>query len=133
MIHRAILGSLERFFGILIEHYKGNFPLWLAAVQVVIIPIADRHHAYAETLKQQLREEKIRVNIDDRREKMGYKIRDAEIHKIPLILIVGDKEIEQKSVSVRVHTVGDRGKMEVDEFLAKIKELINNKSMKIDL
>jgi len=133
MIHRALLGSLERFFGILIEHYKGNFPLWLAAVQAVIIPIADRHNAYAETLNQRLKEEKIRVKIDDRREKMGYKIRDAETHKIPLILIVGDKEIEQNNISVRVHTEGDKGKMDVDEFLAKIKELINNKSMEIDL
>jgi len=133
MIHRALLGSLERFFGILIENYKGNFPLWLAAVQVVIIPIADRHNAYAETLKERLREERIRVKVDDRREKMGYKIRDAETQKIPLILIVGDKEIEQKNVSVRVHTVGDKGKMDIDEFLAKIKELINNKSLEIDL
>lgn len=133
MIHRALLGSLERFFGILIEHYKGNFPLWLAAVQAVIIPIADRHSAYAETLNQRLKEARIRAKIDDRREKMGYKIRDAETHKIPLILIVGDKEIEQNNVSVRVHTIGDKGSMEVDEFLAKIRELINNKSMKIDL
>jgi len=133
MIHRALLGSLERFFGILIEHYKGNFPLWLAAIQVVIIPIADRHNAYAKTLRQRLKEARIRVDIDDRREKMGYKIRDAEIHKIPIILIVGDKEIEQNNVSIRVHTIGDRGKMDVDEFLAKIEELINNKSMEIDL
>jgi len=132
MIHRALLGSLERFFGILIEHYKGNFPLWLAAVQVVIIPIADRHNAYAEALKKRLREARIRVKVDDRREKMGYKIRDAETQKIPLILIVGDKEIEQKNVSVRVHTAGDKGKMDIDEFLAKIKELINNKSLEID-
>jgi len=133
MIHRALLGSLERFFGILIEHYKGNFPLWLAAVQMVVIPIADRHNAYAEALKQRLREARIRVKVDDRREKMGYKIRDAEIHKVPLILIVGDKEMEQKNVSVRVHTAGDRGQMDVDVFLAKIRELINNKSMQIDL
>jgi threonyl-tRNA synthetase len=133
MIHRALLGSLERFFGILIEHYKGNFPLWLAPVQAVVIPIADRHQEYAETLNQRLKDARIRVKVDDRREKMGYKIRDAETHKIPLILIVGDKEIEQKNLSVRVHTVGDRGKMEVDEFLAKIKELINNKSLEIDI
>jgi len=105
----------------------------LAAIQVVIIPIADRHNAYAKTLRQRLKEARIRVDIDDRREKMGYKIRDAEIHKIPIILIVGDKEIEQNNVSIRVHTIGDRGKMDVDEFLAKIEELINNKSMEIDL
>jgi threonyl-tRNA synthetase len=84
-------------------------------------------------LNRRLKEARIRVKVDDRREKMGYKIRDAETQKIPLILIVGDKELEQNNISVRVHTVGDKGKMDVDEFLAKIKELINNKSMKIDL
>ncbi|MBN1224687.1 MAG: threonine--tRNA ligase [Candidatus Aminicenantes bacterium] len=133
MIHRALLGSLERFFGILIEHYKGNFPLWLSPVQVVVIPIADRHSEYASGVCRQLKEARIRARVDERREKMGYKIRDAETHKIPLILIIGDKEIERENVSVRVHTVGDRGQMGVDEFLAKIKELIKNKSLEIEL
>jgi threonyl-tRNA synthetase len=132
MIHRALLGSLERFFGILIEHYKGNFPLWLSPVQVIIIPIADRHSEYASKLNQRLREEGIRTRVDERREKMGYKIRDAEKQKIPLILIIGDKEVEHGDISLRIHTAGDRGRMEIDEFLAKIKELIKNKSLEIE-
>ncbi len=133
MIHRALLGSLERFFGILIEHYNGSFPLWLAPVQVLIIPIADRHNSYADELFQRFRDERMRVEVDRRREKMGYKIRDAETHKIPLILIVGDREVEQKKVSVRIHTLGDRGQMDVNEFLEKTWNLIKNKSIKIEL
>ncbi len=133
MLHRALLGSLERFFGILIEHYNGNFPLWLAPVQAIIIPIADRHNAYADSLSQRFKNEGLRTEVDGRREKMGYKIRDAEKHKIPLILIVGDKEIEQEKVSVRVHTLGDRGQMSVNEFLEKTWELIKNKSLQYEL
>ena len=133
MIHRAILGSLERFFGILIEHYNGSFPLWLAPVQVKIIPIADRHNAYADTLLEKFRDEGMRSEVDRRREKMGYKIRDAETHKVPLILVVGDREVEQEKVSVRVHTLGDRGQMDVNEFLEKSWELIKNKSLKTEL
>ncbi len=133
MIHRALLGSLERFFGILIEHYNGSFPLWLAPVQVTIIPIADRHNDYAESLFQNFRNEGMRAEVDRRREKMGYKIRDAETHKVPLILIVGDREVAQKKVSVRIHTLGDRGQMGVNEFLEKTWELIKNKAMKTEL
>jgi threonyl-tRNA synthetase len=133
MIHRALLGSLERFFGILIEHYNGSFPLWLAPVQVKIIPIADRHNVYADTLLEKFRGEGMRVQVDRRREKMGYKIRDAETHKVPLILVVGDREVEQQKVSVRIHTLGDRGQMEVNEFLEKTWELIKNKSLKTEL
>ncbi len=133
MIHRAILGSLERFFGILIEHYKGSFPLWLAPVQMKIIPIADRHNAYADTLLEKFRDKGMRSEVDRRREKMGYKIRDAETHKVPLILVVGDREVEQEKVSVRVHTLGDRGQMDVNEFLEKSWELIKNKSLKTEL
>ncbi len=133
LIHRALLGSLERFFGILIEHYKGNFPLWLAPVQVDIIPIADRHASYAEELHEEFKKKKIRSSIDSRREKVGYKIRDAEMQKIPLILIVGDKEIENKTVSVRIHTVGDKGEMKFNEMLAKTSELIENKELTVNL
>jgi threonyl-tRNA synthetase len=133
MIHRAILGSLERFFGILIEHYNGSFPLWLAPVQVKIIPIADRHNAYADTLLEKFRDEGMRSEVDRRREKMGYKIRDAETHKVPLILVVGDREVEQEKVSVRIHALGDRGQMDVNEFLEKSWELIKNKSLKTEL
>ncbi|MGB6340525.1 MAG: threonine--tRNA ligase [Candidatus Aminicenantaceae bacterium] len=133
MIHRAILGSLERFFGILIEHYNGSFPLWLAPVQAKIIPIADRHNAYADMLLEKFRDKGMRSEVDRRREKMGYKIRDAETHKVPIILVVGDREVEQEKVSVRVHTLGDRGQMDVNEFLEKSWELIKNKSLKIEL
>ena len=133
LIHRALLGSLERFFGILIEHYNGNFPLWLAPVQVIIIPVADRHNAYAEALDDTFKENGLRSSVNIRREKVGYKIRDAETHKIPLILIVGDKEVSQQNVSLRIHTEGDRGKIGVNEFLEKVKEMIKNRSLSLNL
>jgi len=133
MIHRALLGSLERFFGILVEHYNGNFPLWLAPVQVVLIPIADRHNPYAEELRHRCKERGLRTQLDIRREKVGYKIRDAETQKIPLILIVGDKEVQRQTLSVRVHTQGDKGEMEVNEFLDKVTRLIHNKSLAVNL
>ena len=133
LIHRALLGSLERFFGILIEHYNGNFPLWLAPVQVIIIPVADRHNAYAEALDNTFKENGLRSSVNIRREKVGYKIRDAETHKIPLILIVGDKEVSQQNVSLRIHTEGDRGKIGVNEFLEKVKEMIKNRSLSLNL
>jgi threonyl-tRNA synthetase len=132
MIHRALLGSLERFFGILIEHYNGSFPLWLAPVQVKIIPIADRHNAYADTLQKKFIDVGMRTEVDRRREKMGYKIRDAETHKVPLILIVGDREVEQEKVSLRIHGLGDQGQMNVNEFLEKSWELIKNRSLKTE-
>jgi threonyl-tRNA synthetase len=124
---------LERFFGVLIEHYNGNFPVWLAPVQVIFLPIADRHNPYVENLSHKFREQGIRASVDHRREKIGYKIRDAEIHKIPLMCIVGDKEVSEESVSLRIHGVGDRGKMDVNEFLEKVKELVKNKSLSINI
>ncbi len=133
LIHRALLGSLERFFGILIEHYNGNFPVWLAPVQVVILPITDRHNDYADSLDKTLKENGLRSKKDLRREKVGYKIRDAEVHKIPFLLIVGDKEVKNNTASLRVHTVGDKGEVNVNEFLEKVKELDKNKSLSINL
>ncbi len=133
MIHRALLGSLERFFGILIEHYNGNFPLWLAPVQVAVIPVADRHNVYAHSLGKKIKDRRIRAWVDIRREKVGYKIRDAEIQKIPLIVIVGDKEMTRQTASLRVHTKGDRGEVNIEEFLEKIIEIIKNKALGIDL
>jgi len=133
LIHRALLGSLERFFGLLIEHYKGNFPFWLAPVQVIIIPIADRHNDYASTLDKKFKENGLRSQIDLRREKVGYKIRDAEIQKIPILLIVGDKEVTQGTASLRIHTIGDRGEIIIDEFLEKLKEMSKNKSLTVNL
>ena len=132
LIHRALLGSLERFFGILIEHYNGNFPLWLAPVQVIAIPIADRHTEYAESLSARVRESRIRATVDRRREKVGYKIRDAETGKIPLILIIGDKEVENKTAALRVHSQGDKGEINVNEFLEKVIDLIKNRSLSVN-
>jgi threonyl-tRNA synthetase len=133
LIHRAILGSLERFFGVLIEHYNGNFPVWLAPVQVIIIPVAERHDDYAISLDKKFKENGLRSHPDLRREKIGYKIRDAEVHKIPLILVVGDKEVTKGTASLRVHTKGDRGEVVVNEFLEKVKELDKNKHLTVDL
>jgi len=129
MVHRALLGSLERFFGILIEHYKGNFPLWLAPVQVIILPISERHEEYAVILEKRFQERGIRSQADTRREKIGYKIREAENQKIPLILVVGDKEVAAGTASLRVHTQGDKGQVQVAEFLEKIVDLNKNKSL----
>ena len=132
MVHRALLGSLERFFGILVEHYKGNFPFWLAPVQAVVLPIADRHEEYAVALDKRLQERGIRSQADTRREKVGYKIRDAESQKIPLILVVGDKEVAAGTASLRVHTQGDKGQVQVAEFLEKIVDLNKNKSLTLN-
>jgi len=133
LIHRAILGSLERFFGVLVEHYKGNFPVWLAPVQIIIIPVAERHNDYATSLDKTFKENGLRSCVDLRREKIGYKIRDAEIHKIPLILVVGDKEVTKGTASLRVHTQGDKGEVVVNEFLEKVKELDENKYLTVNL
>ena len=128
LIHRALLGSLERFFGILIEHYNGNFPLWLAPVQVIVLPIAERHHDYAVSIDNKLKDQGLRSKADLSREKIGYKIREAERQKIPLILVVGDKEVANGTASLRVHTQGDKGEVGVARFLEKILDLDKNKS-----
>jgi threonyl-tRNA synthetase len=133
MVHRALLGSLERFFGILIEHYNGNFPVWLAPVQVIILPISDRHKDYALSVEKRFQEHNLRSRVDARREKIGYKIRDAESQKIPFILVVGDKEAANGTASLRIHTQGDRGEVQVGEFLEKIMELNKNRSLSVIL
>jgi len=133
MIHRALLGSLERFFGILVEHYNGAFPLWLAPVQVLILPIADRHAEYARKLEAHFEENGIRTKVDERREKVNYKIREAEHHKVPLILVVGDKEMAAGTASLRVHGQGDKGPVAVGEFLEKVKRLNDNKSLTVSV
>jgi threonyl-tRNA synthetase len=129
MVHRALLGSLERFFGVLIEHYNGSFPLWLAPVQVIVLPIAERHEDYARTLDRTLRENGLRSAIDLSREKIGKKIREAEVQKVPLILVVGDKEVERRNASLRVHGQGDKGEVDVALFLEKAKEFHHNKNL----
>jgi threonyl-tRNA synthetase len=124
MIHRALYGSMERFIGILIEHYAGSFPVWLAPKQARILPIAERHLEYAENLRRRLAAEGIRVYLDERNEKIGYKIRDAQMQKVPYMLIVGDKEAETGTVAVRERKKGNLGQRGVEEFIAKIKEEI---------
>ncbi len=132
MVHRALLGSLERFFGILIEHYKGSFPLWLAPVQVAVLPITDRHEAYARELDAKIRAAGLRSTVDGSREKIGKKIRQAELEKIPLLLVAGDKEVERGTASLRVHGQGDKGEIAVDAFLAKAKEFDKNKTLTVN-
>jgi threonyl-tRNA synthetase len=131
MVHRALLGSLERFFGILIEHYKGNFPLWLAPVQIVVLPISERHEPYAVSLETRFRERGLRAQADTRREKVGYKIRDAESQKIPVILVVGDREMANGTASLRVHTQGDKGEIVVADFLEKLMGLNENRALEL--
>jgi threonyl-tRNA synthetase len=129
MVHRALLGSLERFFGVLIEHYNGSFPLWLAPVQTVILPIAERHEAYAKSLDDKLRAGGLRSTVDLSREKVGKKIRHAEVEKIPLILVVGDKEVERGSASLRVHGQGDKGEIAIARFLEQALAFNSQKSL----
>lgn len=121
-IHRALLGSLERFFGILIEHYAGNFPLWLAPVQVVVLPLADRHFAFAQKVKAELENQNFRADLDARNEKIGFKIREAEVKKIPYMLIIGDKELEAEKVSLRHKGEGDLGQIELTEVISRIRD-----------
>jgi threonyl-tRNA synthetase len=131
MVHRALLGSLERFFGILIEHYKGSFPVWLAPVQVSVLPIADRHDAYAEELDARLKANGLRSVVDRSREKIGKKIREAEVQKIPLLLVVGDKEVERRTASLRVHGQGDKGEIAIGRFIEKVKEFDSGRTLTV--
>jgi len=122
MIHRALMGSLERFFGVLIEHYAGAFPTWLAPVQAMVMTITDKHIPYADGVLEKLRKAGIRAEIDKRNEKIGYKIREAQMQKVPYMLVIGDKEMESEGVAVRKRSGEDLGFMEIDGFIAMIKE-----------
>ena len=128
MVHRAIFGSFERFIGIITEHFAGAFPTWLAPVQVKLIPIAEAHHEYAYEVKQILEEKGIRVEVDDRNEKMGYKIREAQTEKIPYMFVIGEKEMESRTVSVRRRKVGDMGTKSLDEAVLQVVKEIEDKS-----
>lgn len=121
MIHRACFGSMERFIGILTEHYAGAFPTWMAPVQVKILPISEKHVEYANQLAKQMRHDYVRVEVDDRNEKIGYKIRQAQMEKVPYMLVVGDKEMEDNSVNVRKHGGDELGTVSFDEFFNSIK------------
>jgi threonyl-tRNA synthetase len=127
VIHRAIFGSFERFIAILIEHYAGAFPLWLAPVQAVVVPISDRHLAYGATVRDQLLDAGMRVELDSRQEKIGFKIREAQLQKIPYMLVVGDREAAEGSISVRTRTGGDQGASRVGDFVAKAREEVASK------
>ena len=128
VIHRAIFGSFERFIALLIEHYAGAFPLWLAPVQATVVPIADRHGDYAAAVATRLRDAGLRVEVDARQEKMGYKIREAQLRKIPYMLVTGDREAAGDAVAVRHRTDGDRGACPVDDFIAGALDEVRSRS-----
>jgi threonyl-tRNA synthetase len=128
MVHRALYGSIERFFGILVEHYAGAFPVWLAPVQAMILPITDRQVEFANHVKEQLEETGIRVSVDDRKEKVNLKIREAQLQKVPYMLVVGEREAQSGGVSVRNRKHGDQGVRGIADFLADIKQLIDTKA-----
>jgi len=133
MVHRALLGSLERFFGILIEHYGGAFPLWLAPIQLIILPIAQRHISYGKKLYEFFKNNGFRVEFDERQEKLNYKIREAQIQKIPFMGIVGDKEEAEGTISIRSRSEGDIGKFYPKDFCEKLIYLVNNKKLDLKL
>lgn len=120
MLHRVIFGSIERFIGILIEHYAGRFPTWISPIQVEILPITDRHIEHCLQLEEKMKEKGIRVEVDVRNEKIGYKIREAQLSRIPYMLIIGDKEIESEKVSVRSRDKGELGAVQTDAFIDDI-------------
>jgi threonyl-tRNA synthetase len=128
VVHRVIYGSLERFIGILIEHYAGAFPIWLAPVQVKLVPISEKHIEKAKEMQEKFERQRIRVEIDDRNERMQGKIRDATLQKVPYIGIIGDKEIESNTISVRTRSGQDMGQLSTDNFIQKLTEDIENKS-----
>lgn len=126
LVHRAIFGSFDRFIGIITEHFAGAFPVWLAPVQVKVMPISDNQVDYAKSVVQKLQAQGIRVELDDRQEKIGYKIREAQLQKIPYMLILGEKEVEAKAVGVRSRKDGDIGAMMLEQFVEKVKDEVEN-------
>ncbi|HHT50389.1 MAG TPA: threonine--tRNA ligase [Eubacteriaceae bacterium] len=127
MVHRTIFGSIERFIGILTEHFAGAFPLWISPVQVKILPLAEKHHDYAKKIYDSFREKVIRVDVDYRNEKIGYKIREAQMQKIPYMIIIGDKEVESNQLSLRSRSEGDLGTIAVDDFIDRALKEIKEK------
>ena len=127
MIHRVVFGSIERFIGILIEHYAGKFPVWLAPVQAKVLPISDKNSQYAKQVCKALKDVGIRAEQDERAEKIGYKIREAQMEKVPYMVIVGAKEEEEGNVSIRYRDSGENVTMSLDEFIAKVKDEVQQK------
>jgi threonyl-tRNA synthetase len=130
MVHRALLGSIERFFGVLIEHYAGAFPVWLSPVQAVVLPVSDKHLAYAREVQEALRRANIRAGLDDRNEKLNARIRDAQLQKVPFMLVVGDREAQGRGVAVRRRDTGDAGFRALDDFIGGIRQLIDTRATK---
>src|SRR6202047_2073892 len=127
MVHRALYGSIERFFGILIEHYAGAFPVWLAPVQAVVMAINDRQEEYAKTVHAKLEAAGLRAHLDDRKEKVNLKIREAQLQKVPYMLVVGDREAESGSVGVRHRKHADMGAKPLEEFIADLRGMVDLK------
>jgi threonyl-tRNA synthetase len=130
MVHRALLGSIERFFGVLIEHYTGAFPVWLAPVQAVVLPISDKHATYAGEVVEALRHAHIRVQLDDRNEKLNARIRDAQLQKVPFMLVVGDREAQSRAVAVRRRDTGDAGSRPLADFVEWARQIIDTRAAK---
>ena len=130
MIHRAPFGSMERFVAVLLEHTGGKFPLWLSPQQVVVLPISEKFNDYAQKVAEYLNRNDVRTEVDDRNEKIGRKIRDAQTEKVPYMVIVGDRDMENGTVSPRHRADGDLGAMSVDEFSALLKRVVDNKEQK---
>ena len=128
MVHRALYGSIERFFGILLEHYAGAFPVWLAPVQATVLPITDRQLDYGRQVRDRLDAAGIRATLDDRGEKVNAKIREAQLQKIPFMLVVGDREEQSGQVAVRHRKKGDLGAKPLDDFIADVRKLIDTKA-----
>lgn len=128
MIHRAMLGSIERFLGILIEHTAGSLPVWLAPVQAIVLPVSERFAAYGEAVRDRLVAAGVRVELDDRGEKLGYRIREAQLARIPYMLVVGEREAEAGTVSVRLRTEEDRGPRPLGDFVTELRERIGERS-----
>jgi threonyl-tRNA synthetase len=129
MVHRALFGSIERFFGVLIEHYAGAFPMWLAPVQIAVLPITDRINEYAEKVAAEMRAAGLRVEVNVRNDKIGAKIRDAQMQKVPFMLVLGDREMEEGKVAVRERTRGDIGAMSIDEFKQTATRLVKTRAL----
>ena len=129
MVHRALFGSIERFFGVLIEHYAGAFPVWLAPVQAAVLPVSGKFEEYAKKVTQQIKDAGFRVHLDDRNEKLQAKIRDAQLQKVPYMLILGGKEAEAGTVSVRHRAKGDLGPRPLDQFIADLRQEVDSRAV----
>jgi len=129
MVHRALFGSIERFFGVLVEQFAGAFPFWLAPVQITVLPITDRINDYAESVFKELKQAGFRVESNLKSDKIGAKIRDAQINKVPFMIVLGDKELEENKIAVRERKVGDIGQMSLEEFKVMARKLRETRAL----